>query len=720
MVDKIDSLTLPNSGGTTTTYDIDLPKDATPSVASLTATGNIEGGAIKKTGGTSSEFLNADGSVSTLKTINNESIVGSGNITINGDNYYPTAVSWTNGGANGPTGTITMSGTSNVSIPAIPSASTSYSGVVTTGGQTFAGNKGFTGSVVLNNGGTFYKPVYLGAGIPSKGDGSTVYFGEDLIMNRRTGAISGFYAESSQWNRFLGLHMNPAYICTCNYKGNGSATTATSADGLWKASQTGDNTQWSGNLGYLFNSNFTNGATFPVDNLSTNPIVITVKSATGTRIDASDTDYVELNGWRYEGYQGTSNYYGKLTAYKLEILTDYENDTWVKVFERTNVEDNIYSIKFPVWSSVGGSASYTNFYGIRLTISGAVAGSSGYLGLTELKLMETRPAGAPSDGVGAISQLGGNLYGNITLPSKSGAGKYTEIKISPSDSDNYNQLGESSKQWYRIYGKNIYRNGTEINNLYVPQTRTINNKALSSDITLSASDVSALPSSTSYIASASVSGNTLTITPSSGSAITFSPTFSDTDTLQSVTDRGATTTNSITLSGAAGSDSPRLNFVRGTLDDTYNDWSIYDTGGYLHFQQRGSGSTAYYDILTLTQSGGSLVGSLTLGTSGTIASGDTSAVTGGAVYTALTNVAYKNVNNNFSASQTMPGLSVKSGDNVYLEITPPSSSNSTPAALYVHTSASTVYNLQLQNKSGTIALTSDIEAIALPQVKRYI
>ena len=80
----------------------------------------------------------------------------------------------------------------------------------------------------------------------------------------------------------------------------------------------------------------------------------------------------------------------------------------------------------------------------------------------------------------------------------------------------------------------------------------------------------------------------------------------------------------------------------------------------------------------------------------------------------------KNVNNNFSASQTMPGLSVKSGDNVYLEITPPSSSNSTPAALYVHTSASTVYNLQLQNKSGTIALTSDIEAIALPQVKRYI
>ena len=426
-----------------------------------------------------------------IKTVNSQSILGSGNITINDNNYYPTAISWSNGTSNGPTGTITMSGTSNISIPAIPSASASYSGIVTTGGQTFAGNKGFNGSVVLNNGGTFYKPIYLGTSIPSKGDGSTVYFGEDLIMNRRTGAVSGFYAESSQWNRFLGLHMNPAYICTCNYKGDGSATVATSTDGLWKASQTTNNTEWSGYLGYLFNSNFTNGATFPVANLSTNPIVITVKSATGTKIDATDTDYIELNGWRYEGYQGTSNYYGKLTAYKLEILTDYENDTWVKVFERTNVEDHVYALKFPVWSSVGGSASYTNFYGIRLTISGAVAGSSGYLGLTELKLMETRPAGAPSDGVGAISQLGGNLYGNITLPSKSGAGKYTEIKISPSDSDNYNQLGESSKQWYRIYAKNLYRNGTEINSLYVPQTRTVNGKALSSDISLTHADIAA-------------------------------------------------------------------------------------------------------------------------------------------------------------------------------------------------------------------------------------
>lgn len=41
MSDKIDSIKLPNSGGTEITYDIDLPKDATPSIDSLTTTNNI-------------------------------------------------------------------------------------------------------------------------------------------------------------------------------------------------------------------------------------------------------------------------------------------------------------------------------------------------------------------------------------------------------------------------------------------------------------------------------------------------------------------------------------------------------------------------------------------------------------------------------------------------------------------------------------------------------
>lgn len=56
-------------------------------------------------------------------------------------NYYPTTFTWTNGTTAGPTGSLTGSGMSTVSFSAIPSASATQSGVVTTGNQTFGGTK---------------------------------------------------------------------------------------------------------------------------------------------------------------------------------------------------------------------------------------------------------------------------------------------------------------------------------------------------------------------------------------------------------------------------------------------------------------------------------------------------------------------------------------------------------------------------------------------------
>lgn len=56
-------------------------------------------------------------------------------------NYYPTTFTWTNGTTAGPTGSLTGSGMSTVSFGAIPSASATQSGVVTTGNQTFGGTK---------------------------------------------------------------------------------------------------------------------------------------------------------------------------------------------------------------------------------------------------------------------------------------------------------------------------------------------------------------------------------------------------------------------------------------------------------------------------------------------------------------------------------------------------------------------------------------------------
>ena len=62
-------------------------------------------------------------------------------------NYYPTTFTWTNGTTAGPTGSLTGSGMSTVSFGAIPSASATQSGVVTTGNQSFAGEKIFRGSI---------------------------------------------------------------------------------------------------------------------------------------------------------------------------------------------------------------------------------------------------------------------------------------------------------------------------------------------------------------------------------------------------------------------------------------------------------------------------------------------------------------------------------------------------------------------------------------------
>lgn len=71
-------------------------------------------------------------------------------INLTDTNYYPTAFSWTGGTAAGPTGSLTGVGMSSVSFGAIPAASSTASGIVTTGNQSFSGQKTFNTFVLAN------------------------------------------------------------------------------------------------------------------------------------------------------------------------------------------------------------------------------------------------------------------------------------------------------------------------------------------------------------------------------------------------------------------------------------------------------------------------------------------------------------------------------------------------------------------------------------------
>jgi len=62
---------------------------------------------------------------------------------------FASGFSYTAGTTAGPTGTLTITGGSDVLFGAIPSAAVNASGVVTTGDQTFAGNKTFNNNVIV-------------------------------------------------------------------------------------------------------------------------------------------------------------------------------------------------------------------------------------------------------------------------------------------------------------------------------------------------------------------------------------------------------------------------------------------------------------------------------------------------------------------------------------------------------------------------------------------
>lgn len=111
-----------------------------------------------------------------------------------GTDNTPTTFNWTGGTAEGPTGSLTGNGMSAVNFAAIPSASASASGVVTTGAQAFEGTKTFNKTIagsITGNAGTL--SLLQGASDTSR----FIIFQHD---NRSTSTLSACYSEDFKYN----------------------------------------------------------------------------------------------------------------------------------------------------------------------------------------------------------------------------------------------------------------------------------------------------------------------------------------------------------------------------------------------------------------------------------------------------------------------------------------------------------------------------------------
>lgn len=147
-------------------------------------------------------------------------------------NYYPTTFTWTNGTSKGPTGSLTGTGMSAVSFGAIPIASPSNSGIVTTEEQEIGGQKYFKDGVYVgsHDGATVgimnaYDFGYNGLAIVSDTNvyiapnNNIVYFGYDENIYIQDGEFSGNAATASQVKNALTINVG-----TSSIKYNGSKT----------------------------------------------------------------------------------------------------------------------------------------------------------------------------------------------------------------------------------------------------------------------------------------------------------------------------------------------------------------------------------------------------------------------------------------------------------------------------------------------------------------
>lgn len=302
--------------------------------------------------------------------------------------------------------------------------------------QRISGKKYFENDV---NFGKWVNPVRQTSDAPAK---------LNLMSSAQTNA--GFFdtvmfAGAGDW-LYLG-HLKPDFSIRASFRGTGDENDTYSANLDYTHGTLNALTDWDYQSGWMVR---------PTKVSTTTPAIIQIKF---TRQLYTDVLRLIITGHNLNDTSSGSAYSGFLDDYTIEVCTNYTDDTWTTVVNRTNASDSIgaglmYSLQ---------TSSYTPCYGIRLKITKCHVTGTGYafIKISSMQLRDYRPGIKFPDCLGAISQGGGDVWGE--LYTKSNLVTHNVLPYATNES----YLGNSNSQYWSVYSHDFYENGTALSDKYL-------------------------------------------------------------------------------------------------------------------------------------------------------------------------------------------------------------------------------------------------------------
>ena len=253
------------------------------------------------------------------------------------------------------------------------------------------------------------------------------------------------FAGAGDW-LYLG-HLKPDFSIRASFRGTGDENDTYSANLDYTHGTLNTLTDWDYQSGWMVR---------PTKVSTTTPAIIQIKFK---RQLYTDVLRLIITGHNLNDTGSGSAYSGFLDDYTIEVCTNYTNDTWTTVVNRTNANDSIgagliYSLQ---------TGSYTSCYGIRLKITKCHVTGTGYafIKISSMQLRDYRPGIKFPDCLGAISQGGGDVWGE--LYTKSNLVTHNVLPYAT----NQSYVGTANSQYWSVYSHNFYENGTNIADKYL-------------------------------------------------------------------------------------------------------------------------------------------------------------------------------------------------------------------------------------------------------------